>query len=661
MKAKCYYCNKELTERTIKRHMKNCNEMKKSIDEKRIDDKEERNQFIIAIKPKYAGNEYCIYLSIAGTLGLIHIDQFIRDIWVECCGHLSGFKIRGKFYQDHSMNTKLNDILNIDEKFEYEYDFGSTTHLILEVVDIIQVPSSFSQIEIIARNHEIKHECEICGAEAKYFNYEKDEWECQNCIDEDDDMISEFDYCNSPRDGVCGYEGHKEAENTYLPGNVKEYKLSKKKIKEQDDYESISAYDDDFFEDLPDVEYAFDDLLSKSKSIVNNVFNKGIYSFDIKELISNLSKEKIYDIAKYLGMTKISSLNKSKLIEMFIDEYELLIEERLSLFDEERYKELKSYSDNGGEKVFGEIEEDNVYKIGYFLQNGMLFSASKDGQLVILMPEVVQKLLKEKNNIQYRSMIKFNSEIVSLYRGMNKAYGLLKLKDIKELFKRYAPYKEGAQHIENNTPYKEGAQHIENNSLYESQKYRIEDVITNAEDYYREYEIQGIFFVNCYIDNWVNLLKEIEQQINVDYTMISKEELLSMSDENYIYESKSGKAFFKEFLSMFNMDEDILEGLMESLYLEIQENELEDVMNEILEQLEDNNKEIKDFMCNSVGKFLRNIRLWKYKGSTIKEKKGSMIKNEKQKPVRRNDACSCGSGKKYKNCCAKNGNVINLF
>ena len=34
-------------------------------------------------------------------------------------------------------------------------------------------------------------------------------------------MISEFDYCNSPRDGVCGYEGHKEAENTYLPGNDK--------------------------------------------------------------------------------------------------------------------------------------------------------------------------------------------------------------------------------------------------------------------------------------------------------------------------------------------------------------------------------------------------------------------------------------------------------
>ena len=635
MKAKCYYCNKELTERTIKRHMKNCSEMKKRVEEQNSTDKKQRNQFIIAIKSKYEGNDYCIYLSIDGTLGLVHIDQFIRDIWVECCGHLSGFRIRGKFYQDHSMNTRLNDILDIDEKFEYEYDFGSTTYLNLEVVDIIQVSSSFSQIEIIARNHDIKHECETCGKEAKFFNYENDKWQCENCIDENNDMISEIEYCNSPRDGVCGYEGHKEAENVYLPGNTKKYKLSKKNRKVQEDYERISAYEDDIFEDSPDMEYAFDDLLSKSKIIVNKVFNRGIYSFDINELISDLSKDTVYDIAKYLGMTKISSLNKSKLVEKLLCEYEGLIEERMSLFDEERYKFLKSYGDKNGVKPFNEIAEENLYKVGYFLQNGMLFSAVKDEELVILMPEIVQKLVKEKNNIQYRNMIKVNSEIINLYRGMNRAYGLLKLKDIKELYKRY--------------------------QIEESEKYRIEDVITKAEDYYREYEIQGIFFINCYIDNWVDLLKEIEQQIKVNYTIISKEELLSMSDENYIYESKFGNIFFKEFLSMFNMEEDILEGLMESLYLEIQENELEDVMTEILEQLEDDNKEIKEFMSNSVGKFLRNIRLWRFKGANLNEKKPNIIRAEKQKIVRRNDPCACGSGKKYKNCCAKDGNVIKLF
>ena len=53
----------------------------------------------------------------------------------------------------------------------------------------------------------------------------------------------------------------------------------------------------------------------------------------------------------------------------------------MSLFDEERYKFLKSYADNNGVKAFKEIDEETLYKVGYFLQNGMLFSAVKDEEL----------------------------------------------------------------------------------------------------------------------------------------------------------------------------------------------------------------------------------------------------------------------------------------
>lgn len=630
MKGKCYYCNKELTEKTIKRHMKNCSEMKKKIEELSDGNKKQRNQFIVAIKSKYDKNDYCIYLSIDENLGLLHIDQFLRDVWLECCGHLSAFKIKGKIYQDYSMDTRIKDILNVNEKFEYEYDFGSTTELILEVVDIIEVPASFSQIEIIARNNEVTHYCEICNAEAEYFNYENDHWECRKCIDKNNDMIAKFDYCNSPRDGVCCYGGHKRDEVTYLPGNQKKYKISRKKVKSAEPEDTL-FYEDEFFEQLSDVEYAFDDLISKSQRIFNNNFNETVYSFDIVELINNLSKENIYEIAKYLGMSKISSLNKAQLAERLIDEYEVLVEEKLSFFDEERYKLLKSCADNNGVRILSQIDEKTAYKLAYFLQSGILFSTVKDEEVIMIMPEIVQKLVKEKNNIQYRGMIRANTEIINLYRGMNKAYGILKLKDIIGIFKTY--------------------------DLNEHS--RIEELITSAQDYYREYEIQGMFYINCFVDNWVDLLREIEQKTNIDYTVISKEELLAMASENYIYEADFGDAFFKEFLNMFNMEVEILEGLMESLYLEIQENDFGDVMEEILEQLEDDNNDIKDFMLNSVGKFLKNIRLWKLKGASINE--SIIVVRENKKPPKRNEPCPCGSGKKYKDCCAKVGNVIKLF
>jgi len=94
--------------------MKNCNEMKKKIEELSNEDKKQRNQFMIAIKSKYDKNEYCIYLSIDENLSLLHIDQFLRDIWLECCGHLSAFKIKGKMYQDYSMNARIKDILAVN-------------------------------------------------------------------------------------------------------------------------------------------------------------------------------------------------------------------------------------------------------------------------------------------------------------------------------------------------------------------------------------------------------------------------------------------------------------------------------------------------------------------------------------------------------------------
>lgn len=659
MKGKCYYCNKELTEKTIKRHMKDCSEMKKKIDELSVGDKKQRNQFMIAIKSKYDKNEYCIYLSIDENLSLLHIDQFLRDVWLECCGHLSAFKIKRKIYQDYSMDTKLKDILTVNEKFEYEYDFGSTTDLILEVIDIIKVPASFSQIEIIARNNEVIHHCEICGAEAEYFDYENDQWECKKCIDKNNDMITKFNYCNSPRDGVCCYGGHKRHEVAYFPGNYKKYKVSRKKVKSSE-MEDTFFNEDEFFNQLSDVEYAFDDLIIKSQRIVNNNFNKTEYSFDITELISNLSKENIYEIAKCLGMSKISSLNKAQLAEKLIDEYETFVEERMFLFDEERYKLLKSCTDNNGEKNSNQIDERTMYKLRYFFERGMLFSAVKDEEPVIIMPEIVQKLVKEKNNIQYRGMIKSNTEIINIYRGMNKAYGILKLKDIKKIFKRYTPYKKVRSTTTINSLHENNEQYITNNLPYELNENRIEDLIINAQDYYREYEIQGMFYVNCFIDNWVDLLREIEQKTDMDYAVISKEELLSMASENYIYEADFGDTFFKEFLNMFNMEIEILEGLMESLYLEIQENDFEDVIDEILDQLEDDSKDIKDFMLNSVGKFLKNIRLWKLKGANINESRIAFKDNKKQ-PPKRKDPCPCGSGKKYKNCCAKDGNVIKLF
>lgn len=53
--------------------------------------------FELAVCPKY-NRDYWLYVEIKETAALKDIDQFLRDIWVECCGHLSAFDINGISY-----------------------------------------------------------------------------------------------------------------------------------------------------------------------------------------------------------------------------------------------------------------------------------------------------------------------------------------------------------------------------------------------------------------------------------------------------------------------------------------------------------------------------------------------------------------------------------
>ncbi|ALB48740.2 SEC-C metal-binding domain-containing protein [Clostridium beijerinckii] len=378
---------------------------------------------------------------------------------------------------------------------------------------------------------------------------------------------------------------------------------------------------------------SIEDRLDKLADKIEKKLSKRVYSFDLNELINCLSKDEIYNIARNLGVNKISGLNKEKLIETLLKEYKNLVEKRALFFDEERYKILKSYVDSKGVKLFDDIDEEEADKSVYFIQQGMLFPTVKDGVSIFLMPEIVQGLIKERNNFEYRRVIKFNSEIVNIFRAMNKVYGILKLTDAKEIIERYL--------------------NIENCEL--------EELIREATYYYNEYREEGIFIVNNEIDNFEELLKDIDTEKELSYAMISKEELLNMLEKNWVYNSKAGKTFYKEFTNMFRVDRDMLIAMMEDLIFDVQENEPKDAVDKMIELINIENDEARYVASSMLNKFVKKIRLWRYKGSTTNEIKSNVVSLKANKDIKRNDPCPCGSLKKYKKCCGKDEKVINLL
>ncbi|MBW6410484.1 SEC-C domain-containing protein [Clostridium sp. YB-6] len=370
-----------------------------------------------------------------------------------------------------------------------------------------------------------------------------------------------------------------------------------------------------------------EDLFEKYASKMDRMFAKGVYSFNIEEQLNSLSKDSIYSVARNIGMSKISTLNKDKLIERVLTEYKPLIERQFNFFEEERYEILKSYVNNGGMKIFDQINESELGKTAYFMQQGLIFPSLKDEKAVFLMPKVVQKLVMQMDTPQYKDRIRLNGEILNLYRGMNKAYGVIESKCIQELINKYCMHLDG---------------------------FEIENIIREGQYFYKEYREEKSFFVNNNIENWLDLVDDIKKNNNdLDYATIKKDELISCIDEKWLYTTKFGKTFFKEFTDTFEINKDMTIQIMNDLSFDIQDNEPNEAIKGLLDLINSDNNNLKNYIEVITNKFINNIRLWRYKGATINEINGKNNTVKSEKTVGRNDPCICGSGKKYKKCCGK--------
>lgn len=228
-KGFCKYCGKEYTKGGMLRHLGVCKNRKDRLVKET--GKRRCRYFQIVISGKYTKDYWLIIETSENTL-LKELDRFIRDIWVECCGHLSAFTINGVQYEicpntdglwgtlSRNMNYRLSDVVDVGDIIDYEYDFGSTTELVLSIYSVREGEKKNNEVVILSRNNPPKIMCSHCKQnEARFVDsqgyYEGVPFWCEECLkeecgeEEDEYYEPEFllTICNSPRMGVCGYDG----------------------------------------------------------------------------------------------------------------------------------------------------------------------------------------------------------------------------------------------------------------------------------------------------------------------------------------------------------------------------------------------------------------------------------------------------------------------
>src|SRR5213078_375749 len=99
-KGVCNFCNGEFDKAKMTQHLKHCKQRVAAIAVSTGDEtKQKQRLFHILAEGRY-NPQYWMHLEIPASEPLVTLDGFFRDIWVECCDHLSGFEIGGTSYAD---------------------------------------------------------------------------------------------------------------------------------------------------------------------------------------------------------------------------------------------------------------------------------------------------------------------------------------------------------------------------------------------------------------------------------------------------------------------------------------------------------------------------------------------------------------------------------
>jgi hypothetical protein len=226
-KGKCVFCNKEFSKAGMTRHLETCVQREASAAAGAGSRQKLRKTrvFHLLVEGRYSPM-YWMHLQVTTGTTLGQLDHFLRDIWLECCGHLSAFRIGGVSYAsdaetiygspwdmgDESMRSRLDKVLTPGQSFTHEYDFGSTTELNLKVISEWEVETKGKAIQILARNDPPAIACDVCGKPATEICtecvYSGEGWLCDECA-KDHECGEEMmlPVVNSPRVGVCGYTG----------------------------------------------------------------------------------------------------------------------------------------------------------------------------------------------------------------------------------------------------------------------------------------------------------------------------------------------------------------------------------------------------------------------------------------------------------------------
>ena len=102
-KGLCNFCKSEIDKAKMTQHLKYCKQrtaINAANDADTGDEAQQKEKLLHILAEGRYNPQYWMHLEIPASAAFFSLDSFFKDIWVECCGHLSAFNIGGTSYAD---------------------------------------------------------------------------------------------------------------------------------------------------------------------------------------------------------------------------------------------------------------------------------------------------------------------------------------------------------------------------------------------------------------------------------------------------------------------------------------------------------------------------------------------------------------------------------
>src|SRR6266566_5297751 len=121
-KGICSFCKGEFEKAKMTQHLRYCKQ--RAAEAESTTESQKTKLFHIVVEGRY-NPEYWMHLEMPASDALADLDGFLRDIWLECCGHLSEFTIGGTSYSSEPEDYfYFGEAESAEEEEEEEEEFN---------------------------------------------------------------------------------------------------------------------------------------------------------------------------------------------------------------------------------------------------------------------------------------------------------------------------------------------------------------------------------------------------------------------------------------------------------------------------------------------------------------------------------------------------------